>query len=262
MIGGIELQTEEIGEARHAVVTGGGSGIGAAIVRTLASDGNRMTLIGRRPEPIAEVARSVGGFAYAADVTSRSSVDQAFAAAREAHGRIDILINCAGDAPSGKFTAVSFDEWRATLAVNLDALFHCTQSAISDLVASSAGRVVTIASTAGLRGYGYVAPYVAAKHGAIGLTRALAAEYATTSLTINAVCPGFTNTDLVNRAVAKICSSSGRDERAARADLERYNPQGRLIDPEEVAATVSWLCRRDSRSITGQAVAVSGGEVT
>ena len=146
--------------------------------------------------------------------------------------------------------------------VNLDALFHCIQAALPDLLASTAGRIVTIASTAGLKGYAYVAPYVAAKHGAIGLTRALAAEYAATALTINAVCPGFTDTDLVTRAVATIRASTGRDEQAARAELARYNPQRRLIAPEEVAAAVSWLCRRESQSITGQAIAVAGGEVT
>ena len=248
--------------ARHAVITGGGSGIGAAIARVLASDGHRVSLIGRRPDPIADVAHAIGGFAVAADVTDRPAVDAAFGAARGAHGPIEILINCAGDAPSGKFASVSIEQWRATLAVNLDALFHCIQAALPDLLASTAGRIVTIASTAGLKGYAYVAPYVAAKHGAIGLTRALAAEYAATALTINAVCPGFTDTDLVTRAVATIRASTGRDEQAARAELARYNPQRRLIAPEEVAAAVSWLCRRESQSITGQAIAVAGGEVT
>ena len=249
-------------DARHAVITGGGSGIGAAIARALASDGNRVSLIGRRPDPIADVAHKIGGLAFAADVTDRPSVDAAFEAARDAHGSIEMLINCAGDAPSGKFASVSIEQWRATLAVNLDALFHCIQAALPDLIAATAGRIVTIASTAGLKGYAYVAPYVAAKHGAIGLTRALAAEYATTALTINAVCPGFTDTDLVTRALATIRTSTGRDEQTARAELARYNPQRRLIAPEEVAAAVSWLCRRDSQSITGQAIAVAGGEVT
>lgn len=247
--------------ARHAVITGGGSGIGAAIARALGSDGNRVSLVGRRPEPIADVARAIGGFAFAADVTDRPSVDAAFDAARDAHGPIEILINCAGDAPSGKFANVSIEQWRATVAVNLDALFHCTQAALPDLLAAAVGRVVTVASTAGLKGYGYVAPYVAAKHGAIGLTRALAAEYATTALTVNAICPGFTDTDLVTRAVATIRASTGRDEDAARTELTLYNPQRRLIAPEEVAAAVLWLCRRDSQSITGQAIAVAGGEV-
>jgi NAD(P)-dependent dehydrogenase (short-subunit alcohol dehydrogenase family) len=251
-----------VAKARHAVVTGGGSGIGAAIARELATEGHRVSLIGRRPEPIAKVARAIGGFAVVGDVTERQAVEAAFDAARAAHGPIEILLNCAGDAPSAKFASVTIEQWRATLAVNLDALFHCIQAALPDLLAATCGRIVTIASTAGLKGYGYVAPYVAAKHGAIGLTRALAAEYARTSLTINAVCPGFTDTDLVTRAVANIRSATGRDEQAARAELAGHNPQRRLIAPEEVAAAVIWLCRPDSQSITGQAIAVAGGEVT
>ena len=246
---------------RHALVTGGGSGIGAATARALANEGHRVSLVGRRPDPITNLAREIDGFACSADVTERASVEAAFAAARNAHGPIEILINCAGDAPSASFAGISIDQWRATLAVNLDALFNCIQAALPDLVASTAGRVVTIASTAGLKGYAYVAPYVAAKHGAIGLMRALATEYAATALTFNAVCPGFTDTDLVTRAVATIVASTGRDEDAARAELARYNPQRRLIAPVEVAAAVLWLCRRDSQSMTGQAIAVAGGEV-
>lgn len=247
---------------RHAVITGGGTGIGAAIARSLAKDGNKVTLIGRRAEPISIVAQEIGGFAHAADVTDRPSVDTAFEAARTANGPIEILINCAGDAPSGKFATISSEQWRATMAVNLDALFNCIQAGLADLLAAPAGRIVTISSTAGLKGYAYVAPYVAAKHGAIGLTRALAAEFASTGLTVNAVCPGFTDTDLVARAVSTIGAMTGRDEHAARDDLARYNPQRRLIEPDEVAAAVSWLCRLDSQSITGQAIAVAGGEVT
>ena len=248
--------------ARHAVITGGGTGIGAAIARSLAKDGDKVTLIGRRSAPIASVAEELGGFAHVADVTDRSSVDAAFKAARAAHGPIEILVNCAGDALSGKFASISLEQWRATMAVNLDALFNCIQAGIADLLAATAGRIVTISSTAGLKGYAYVAPYVAAKHGAIGLTRALAAEFASTALTVNAVCPGFTDTDLVTRAVTTIGALTGRDEQAARTELARYNPQRRLIAPEEVAAAVSWLCRLDSQSITGQAIAVAGGEVT
>ncbi len=259
----VERQGEQFASgARHAVITGGGTGIGAAIARSLAKDGNNVTLIGRRPAPIASLAEEIGGFSYAADVTERFSVNAAFEKARVALGPIEILVNCAGDAPSGKFATISLDQWRATMAVNLDALFICVQAALPDLLAATAGRIVTISSTAGLKGYAYVAPYVAAKHGAIGLTRALAAEFASTALTVNAVCPGFTDTDMVARAVTTIGALTGRDEQAARAELARYNPQRRLIAPEEVAAAVSWLCRLDSQSITGQAIAVAGGEVT
>jgi NAD(P)-dependent dehydrogenase (short-subunit alcohol dehydrogenase family) len=148
------------------------------------------------------------------------------------------------------------------MAVNLDALLHCTQAALPDLIAAEAGRIVTIASTAGLRGYAYSAPYVAAKHGAVGLTRALAAELASTSVTVNSVCPGFTDSDLVAEAIAGIAAKTGRTAEEARAELARFNPQGRLVTPEEVAGAVLWLCLAESRSITGQAIAVAGGEVT
>lgn len=247
---------------RHAIVTGAGSGIGEAIARALAEEGNRVSLIGRRPGPIADVARAVGGFAVSADVTDRGSVDTAFAAARTAQGQIQILVNCAGDAQSATFSKVSLEQWRAAFAVNLDAVFHCTQAALPDLLAAEAGRMITIASTAGLKGYAYVAPYAAAKHGVIGLTRSLAAEFAATRLTVNAVCPGFTDTDLLARAVETIRTTTGREEDDARIELARFNPQRRLVAPKEVAAAVSWLCRRDSQSITGQAIAVAGGEVT
>lgn len=256
-----QQQSSSSGTARHAVITGGGTGIGAAVARSLSSDGHKVTLIGRRRAPITSLADELGGFAFAANVTDRPSVDEAFNAARKAHGPIEILINCAGDAQSGKFARISFEQWRATMAVNLDALFNCIQAGIADLLAAKAGRIVTVASTAGLKGYTYVAPYVAAKHGAIGLTRALATEFASTGLTVNAVCPGFTDTDLVSRAVSAIEALTGRDEQSARDELASYNPQKRLIAPEEVAAAVSWLCRLDSQSINGQAIAVAGGEV-
>lgn len=246
----------------HAVVTGGGSGIGAAIARTLASEGARLTLIGRRPEALAATAASLSGTHIAsADVADRNAVDTAFASARAAHGPITILINNAGIAPSAPFARVTAGAWRETMAVNLDALFHCCQSALPDLLAADAGRIVTVASTAGVKGYAYTAPYVASKHGAIGLMRALATEYAATSLTANAVCPGFTDTDIVGRALTNIQSKTGRSDAEALAELTRFNPQKRLIAPVEVAEAVLWLCLPASRSVTGQAVMVAGGEV-
>ncbi len=249
-------------EGLHAVVTGGGSGIGAAIAQALASEGARLTLVGRRREALDATAATLPGACVAqADVTDRAAVDAAFASGRAAHGPIAILVNNAGIAPSAPFAKVTAEAWRQTMAVNLDALFHCCQAALPDLLAAPSGRIVTVASTAGVKGYGYTAPYVASKHGAIGLMRALATEFAHTGLTANAVCPGFTDTDIVGDAIANIQAKTGRSADEARAQLTRFNPQGRLIDPTEVAEAALWLCLPASRSVTGQAIMVAGGEV-
>jgi len=246
----------------HAVITGGGSGIGAAIARALAAEGARLTLIGRRRDALEATAASLPHAHVApADVADRAAVEAAFDSARSAHGPISILVNNAGIAPSAPFARVTAEAWRGAMAINLDALFHCCQAALPDLLAAPAGRIVTVASTAGVKGYAYTAPYVASKHGAIGLMRALAIEYAATGLTANAVCPGFTDTDIVGQAVANIRAKTGRSETEALAELTRFNPQRRLIDPVEVAEAVLWLCLPASRSVTGQAVMVAGGEV-
>jgi NAD(P)-dependent dehydrogenase (short-subunit alcohol dehydrogenase family) len=196
-----------------------------------------------------------------ADVTDRSQVDAAFAAARAANGAITILVNNAGAAVSAPFAKLTAEAWRATMAVNLDALLHTCQAALPDLLEAEHARIVTIASTAGLKGYGITAAYVAAKHGAVGLTRALATEFSKTRLTVNAVCPGFTETDLVTESIATIVEKTGRSAEQAHALLAQFNPQGRLVSPQEVAAAVLWLCLPESRSINGQAIAVAGGEV-
>ena len=250
-------------QGQHAVITGGGTGIGAAIARALAAEGAKLTLIGRRREKLEEVgSEPFDALVSPADVTDRAQVENCFATAREAQGPITILVNNAGAAESARFDKVTEENWRRTMAVNLDALLHCCQAALPDLLAAEAGRIVTIASTAGLKGYAYVAPYVAAKHGAIGLTRALAAELASTHVTANAVCPGFTDTEMIAEAIDKIRSKTGRSAEEARAELMRANPQGRLIEPSEVANAVLWLCLPESKSINGQAIAVAGGEVT
>ena len=246
----------------HALVTGGGTGIGAAIARTLAAEGAKLTLVGRRRDKLEEVGSGdFDALVAPADVTSREEVERAFALARDAQGPITILINNAGAVESAPFAKVTEELWRRTMAVNLDALLHCCGAAMPDLLQASSGRIVTIASTAGLRGYAYSAPYVAAKHGAVGLMRALSLELAKTNVTANAVCPGFTDTDIMADAVAKLREKTGRDEEAARASLSKFNPQGRLVDPAEVASAVLWLCLPESRSINGQAIVVAGGEV-
>lgn len=224
---------------QHAVVTGGGTGIGAAIARALAAEGARLTLVGRRREPLEQVGGGdFDALVAPADVTDREQVQGALAIARATQGPITILVNNAGAAQGAPFAKVSEALWREMLAVNLDGMFHCCQAAIADLLAAEAGRIVTIASMAGLHGFAYASPYIAAKHGAVGLTRALAAEYAKTNLTANAVCPGFVDTEMTVESVANIQAKTGRSEAEARAELARRNPSGRLIAPEEVAAAV------------------------
>ncbi|HEX8238297.1 MAG TPA: SDR family oxidoreductase [Allosphingosinicella sp.] len=223
----------------HALITGGGTGIGAAIARTLGAEGAKLTLVGRRREPLEQVcAGDFDALVAPADVTVREEVDRAFALAREAQGPITILVNNAGAAAGMPFAKVTPDLWRDMLAVNLDGMFHCCQAALDDLLAAPAGRIVTIASMAGLHGFAYASPYIAAKHGAVGLTRALAAEYAQRNLRVNAVCPGFVDTDMTVRSVSNIAAKTGRSEDLAREELARLNPSGRLITSEEVAAAV------------------------
>jgi NAD(P)-dependent dehydrogenase (short-subunit alcohol dehydrogenase family) len=245
----------------HALVTGGGTGIGAAIARALAAEGAKLTLVGRRRDKLEQVAAGLGALVAPADVTEREQVEACFGLARDAQGPITILVNNAGVAESAPFARVTVESWRRTMAVNLDALLHCSQAALPDLLAAEAGRIVNIASIAALKGYAYTAAYVAAKHGALGLTRALATELAATKVTVNAVCPGFTETDMVGESIATIVHKTGRSADEARAAIAQYNPQGRIIDPEEVASAAVWLCLPESRSVTGQAITIAGGEV-
>jgi NAD(P)-dependent dehydrogenase (short-subunit alcohol dehydrogenase family) len=188
-------------------------------------------------------------------------VRKAFESARGRFGEIAILVNNAGQAASAPFLKTDPALWRRMMAVNLDGTFHCTQASLAGMLATGWGRIINVASTAGLTGYGYVTAYCAAKHGVVGLTRALAVEVATKGVTVNAVCPGFTDTDIVKEAVANIVAKTARTAQQARAELASRNPQKRLVRPEEVANTVAWLCLPGSEAITGQAIAVAGGEV-
>jgi NAD(P)-dependent dehydrogenase (short-subunit alcohol dehydrogenase family) len=241
---------------QHAIVTGGGTGIGAAIAAGLAAEGAKITLVGRRLEKLEEVAARLpeGAHCAVADVTDRAQVDAAFAAARAAQGPVSILVNNAGATQGVPFAKVTEQLWRELLAVNLDGVFHCCQAALADLLAAEAGRIVTIASIAGLTGFAYASPYIAAKHGAVGLMRALAADFANTTLRVNAICPGFVETEIVVQSVANISAKTGRSEEEARAELARLNPSGRLIAPEEVSALTLEIILSDRN---GEAVEIA-----
>ncbi|MBA5637117.1 SDR family oxidoreductase [Duganella sp. LX20W] len=252
-------------EGRHALVTGGARGIGAACARALLLRGATVTLAGRDGAALAQAAAQLDTLGRVEteilDVTDQASVLAGFARAARRAGRIDILVNNAGQAASAPFGKTDAALWQRMLDVNLTGTFHCTQAALPAMLEAGWGRVVNVASTAGLAGYRYVAAYVAAKHGVVGLTRALALEVAARGVTVNAVCPGYTETDMVREAIANIVAKTGRDEQQARAGLAAGNPQQRLVQPEEVANAVAWLCLPESAAMTGQAIAVAGGEV-
>ncbi|WP_425404953.1 SDR family NAD(P)-dependent oxidoreductase [Hwanghaeella sp.] len=245
-----------------AIVTGAGTGIGAAIAERLSADGATLALVGRREAPLKELAAQLtNAHPFTADVTDELSVTSMVAAVTQELGAPSILVNNAGAAESAPFERTSLDLWNQMLAVNLTGAFLCARAVLPAMKKAGAGRIVTVASTAGLKGYDYVAAYCAAKHGAIGMTRALAGEVARKGVTVNAVCPGFTETPMLEESIANIVEKTGMDEAAARKTLTATNPQGRLVDPAEVADAVAWLCRKESGSITGQAIAVAGGEV-
>lgn len=227
-------------EGAHVLVTGGGTGIGAAIAKALAAHGAKISLIGRREKPLREVAQAIGEptFVATCDVTDPGQIADAFAAARERHGPIDILVNNAGAASTATFINLDLESWRSVMAVNCDAVFHCTKAVIEEMVAARKGRIVTVASVAGLHGVAYASAYSAAKHAAIGLMRSIALEMDGKGVTANAVCPGFVDTEMFARSVATIREKTGRSAEEARDQLARLNPSGRVITVEEVAALV------------------------
>lgn len=266
-IGAHRAETDRPLAGRHALVTGGGRGIGAAIAGRLAALGADLTLLGRSEETLKAHARALAAAhgcrvnQAVADVTDAAALGAALRAARAAHGAPVIVVNNAGAARSAPFLKTGRALWDEMLAVNLTGAYLCAQAALPGMLVAGWGRIVNVASTAGLTGYRYVTAYCAAKHGLVGLTRALALELAETGITVNAVCPGFTDTDLLAASVKTIVVKTGVTKAKARAELARRNPQGRLIQPREVASAVAWLCLPESGAITGQSIAVAGGEV-
>jgi NAD(P)-dependent dehydrogenase (short-subunit alcohol dehydrogenase family) len=249
---------------RHALVTGGGSGIGAAVAGLLADAGATVSLAGRRAEPLRKVAAGLQrASTIVADVSLEADADAMVEQARVANGPIDIVVANAGAAESAPAAKLDFGHWQRMLGVNLTGAFLTVKAALPDILRPDARvpRIVFIASTAGLKGYPYAAAYCAAKHGVVGLARALAAELAPRHVTVNAVCPGFAETPLLAASLAKIVAITGRGQEEAAAELTRLNPQRRFVQPVEVAETVLFLCSSSAQAITGQAISVSGGEV-
>lgn len=246
---------------KHALVTGGGTGIGATIARALAQSGAAVTICGRRKEALEQTAAGHAGiFTATADVTDEGAITRLYEAAQAARGTFDIVVANAGGAESAPAEKISLALWNKTLNVNLTGAFLSVKPALAGMRQRGWGRIVFIASTAGLRASAYIAPYVAAKHGVIGLTRALALETAKDGITVNAVCPSYTETPMLEQAVDRIVAVTKRSAADARKALAAKNPQGRFIKPQEVADVVLWLCADGSASITGQAISVSGGE--
>lgn len=242
---------------RKVLITGGGSGLGAEMARAFAAAGAEVVIAGRdgaRLEAVAGTAAAGAIRPVRADVTREADVEALFAAA----GPVEIVIANAGAAASAPFGRTRLEDWEALLAVNLTGVFLTLRAALNQM--GGWGRLIAVASTAGLRGYPYVAPYVAAKHGVVGLIRALALEVARREITANALCPGFLDTEMTGRSAAAIARETGRSEQEARDALARHNPQRRLIRPAEVSAAALWLCAPGSEGVNGQAIAISGGE--
>jgi NAD(P)-dependent dehydrogenase (short-subunit alcohol dehydrogenase family) len=243
-------------QGRRVLITGGGTGVGADLARGFAAAGAEVVIAGRREAPLAAVAGGLPGIrAVTADVTDEDSVAALFASA----GPCDVVIANAGAADSAPFGRVTLAQWNAMLAVNLTGVFLTFRAGLAQM--TGRGRLIAVASTAGLKGYGYVAPYAAAKHGVVGLVRSLAQEVARRDITVNALCPGFLDTEMTDRSIANIMDKTGRSRDEARASLAATNPQRRLIAPAEVTAAALWLCGPGSEGMNGQAIAIAGGEV-
>jgi 3-hydroxybutyrate dehydrogenase len=246
-------------EGRHALITGGGTGIGAAAAAQLHAAGAKISLLGRRMEPLQQTAERLGGYAVSCDVTEADQIGKAFDEARSLNGPIEMLVVNAGIAESAPFHKMTRESWDRIIATNLTAAFECSRAAIADLLASENGRLVFVASVASLRGVPYAAHYAASKHGLLGLTRSLAAEYAKTNLTVNAVCPGYVDTPMTDQSIARVSEITGRSDDESRAAITNMNASGRLVDPDGIATTILTLCLPQSRDINGAAITIDGG---
>lgn len=244
---------------RTALVTGGGRGIGAACARALAAAGARVAIAGRSEDALAAVAREIDAVAIRADLADRDDTDRLIACVAERVGAVDVLVNNAGVADSATLAATDDAMWDRMFEINATAVFRLCRALVPPMCARGWGRVVNIASTAGLTGFRYTAAYCASKHAVVGFTRALALDVARAGVTVNAVCPGWVDTDMTDRAVATIAAKTGRTPEAARAELERTSAQRRLVAPHEVAFAVAVLCDDDARGIHGQTIVVDGG---
>lgn len=245
-------------DGRRVLITGGGSGVGADMARGFHAAGAEVVIAGRRSEALEAVAAAAEGVrTVVADVTDEAAVARMFAIA----GPVDIVVANAGEAESAPFGRTTVDMWQRMVAVNLTGVFLTLRAGVQQMDGRGWGRLITVASTAGLKGYAYVSAYTAAKHGAVGLTRAVALEVAGAGITANALCPGFLDTEMTERTIANIMSTTGRSHDEALKALTRVNPQCRLIAPAEVTAAALWLCGPGSDAINGQAIAIAGGEL-
>jgi NAD(P)-dependent dehydrogenase (short-subunit alcohol dehydrogenase family) len=242
-------------QGRTAVVTGGGRGIGAAVACSLADAGAMVLVAARTRGEIDAVATVVGGRALTCDVTDPASV----AALAAAAGRVDILVNSAGIASSAPLNAQTVEEWNRLFAVNVTGTFLCTQAFLPGMVKRTWGRVINIASVAGLTGAAYISAYSATKHAVVGFTRSVAAEVAAHGITVNAVCPGYVNTPMTEQSIRRIMEKTGMAREKALASILEMSPQRRLIEPEEVAHAVLALCHENGRGVNGQAIVIDGG---
>jgi len=253
----MENSTELPLKQKHAIITGGGTGIGAAIADALDELGARITLMGRRIEPLRNTAQTLqNAQAISVDVSDESSVTNAFSEA----GDFDILINNAGLAQSAPLQRTSLEHWQQSIAVNLTGVFLCSKVAVVAMKNKPYGRIINIASTAGVKGYAYVSAYCAAKHGVIGFTKSLAKEIAQSGITVNAICPGYTETAILSDTIENIVQKTGCSTEQARKQLLADNPQKRFVQPQQIGALAAMLCMTGSNSINGQAIIVDGGE--